>query len=176
MKLVIPTLEDVRAIRLWRNDCLVSLRTSYELAEEMQDHFYKETLCNRSSPDRYWSAYKGDKLIGFCGITNIQRENRIGEISLIVNPKYRNEKFGNKIVDLILDKAFNYLNLKTVEGECYFCNPAKLFWEKITKKYNGYYTILSNRKFWEGHYHNSYYFSIDEASFNRIYNKFEKPD
>jgi RimJ/RimL family protein N-acetyltransferase len=104
--------------------------------------------------------------MGFGGITNIQWENRIGEISLILHPDFRNKGYGEKAVELLLDQAFNYLNLQTVCGECYNCNPAAMFWQKIIDKYKAYKTTLLDRKYWDGTYYNSIYFSVDAVNFN----------
>jgi RimJ/RimL family protein N-acetyltransferase len=66
---------------------------------------------------------------------------------------------------MLLDEAFNKMNLKTVTGECYKCNPGLDFWYRVIEKYNGHKTILPNRKFWNGKYYDSLYFSIDCAEF-----------
>jgi len=159
----LPTKEEVEIVRQWRNNCLISLRTPYPLSPEMQEDFYKDVICNRSSRHRFFSIEEDGCFVGFGGLTDIQSENRIAEISLIVNPDMRHNGIGEKCVEKILDYAFKQLNLKTVFGECYECNlSGKKFWEGITKKYKGYVTMLPNRKFWDGKYHNSLYFSIGE--------------
>jgi len=168
MNLIIPTRDNCQEVRLWRNDCQVSLRTPYGLTTEMQDDFYDNVICNPNNNHRYWSMYNDDKFVGFGGITYIQWENSIGEISLIVNNEYRDKGFGGEAVNLLLDMSFNYLNLKTVFGECYSNNPAKEFWLKISKKYNAVIVTLPNRKFWEGRYHDSIYFSIDRDTFKKL--------
>ena len=129
MKLQVPTLEQCKKVRLWRNESMESLRTSCELTEEMQEDFYRDVICNRNSPHRYWSIFNKDKFVGFGGLTFIEWENRLARISLIIDPIHRKEGLGEKAVDLILDKAFNYMNLHTVCGECYKCNSAGwYFW------------------------------------------------
>jgi RimJ/RimL family protein N-acetyltransferase len=184
MKLVIPTLEDCEQTRKWRNESLVVLRTPYELTEEMQEDFYKNVICNRNSPHRYWSLNSkieisgadvpvdemeiANLLMAFGGLTFIEWENRLARISLIVNPDYQREGYGEEAVGLILDKAFNYLNLQTVCGECYKCNPAVKFWDKIIDKYGAYTTLLPNRKYWKGRYWDSVYFSIDKNDYIQV--------
>ncbi len=164
MKLDVLTKQQCEKVRLWRNELPESLRTPYGLTEDMQEDFYKNTICNRNSPNRYWALIDEGVFIGMGGITNIQWENRLGEISLIINPEYRNKGLGEKAVWLILNQAFNYMNLKTVYGECYKCNPAYSFWEKLN---NVKISDLPNRKFWNGKYYNSLYFSIDNENFKR---------
>jgi len=174
-------------VRLWRNEIPETLRTPFLLTKEMQEDFY-ENVCKRESSDRYWAIIRtiDDEIkevvpetgfIGMGGIENIQWENRLGEISLIIDPTQTGNGLGKEAVDLLLDQAFNYLNLQTVWGECYCCNPAWEFWQKITERYKGRYytgdnpptrwTHLPNRKFWKGEYYDSLYFSIDRDDFNK---------
>ncbi|KKN40732.1 hypothetical protein LCGC14_0730400 [marine sediment metagenome] len=183
MKLEALTLDQCQTVRIWRNDCLETLRTPYPLTEEQQEAFYRDVVCNRNSQHRYFaivddsyvvskedSTVKEYYFFGMGGITNIQWENRIGEISLILHQEQRGQGIGIKAVDLLLDQAFNYLNLHTVFGECYRCNPAWEFWQKVTGKYCGFaktgYLDLPNRKYWQGEYYDSLCFSIDKEDFN----------
>jgi len=98
------------------------------------------------------------------GLTNIEWDNRIAEISLILGPKYRKKGKGKEAAELVLKEGFNRIGLKTVYGECYKCNPSVGFWEHLIEKYKGYKTILPNRKFFEG-FHDSIYFSFDCSLF-----------
>ncbi len=100
-------------------------------------------------------------MVGMGGITNIQWENRIGEISLIIKPELAKKGFGSDAIDMLLSKAFGNMGLKTVFGECYMCNDAWKFWRKIKEHYKGMETILPNRKLWKGRFYDSLYFSID---------------
>lgn len=182
MKLEPLTLDQCQRVRTWRNNEMEVWRTPFMLTEEMQAEFYHKRVCNRDSEHRYW-AIMGEKgkgedthnihdikmpinFFGMGGITYIQWENRIGEITLIIAPELRKDGLGEKAVDLLLDQAFNHLNLQTIFGEVYLCNEARHFWEKITKNYNGYLVSLPRRKYWQGTYHPSWYFSIDKDDFN----------
>lgn len=166
MKLQVLSLEDCEKIRLWRNEQMIHLRTPFLLTKEMQEDFYVNVVCNRNSPARYWGVWESKLLLGIVGITNIQWENSIGEITLVLKPEQSGKGYGEKAVELVLDQAFNFLNLKTVFGECYISNPAKLFWEKIVQKYHSHSCFLPNRKYWHGKYYGSIYFSIDRDEFN----------
>jgi RimJ/RimL family protein N-acetyltransferase len=181
MILQIPTLDDCEEVRMWRNECLETLRTPYPLTAEMQEAFYRDVICNRSSPHRYWSIVFSEKeiphipltninsttVVGFGGLTNIQWENRQAEISLIVNPDMRNKEYGEKAAHLILDQAFNYMNLELVYGECYWCNPKALgFWKKIVEFYNGQEMPIRKGKYWSGQHFGTMYFDITKDEFN----------
>ena len=174
MKLEALTLDQCQKVRLWRNECLETLKTPYALTEQQQVEFYRDVVCNRNSPHRYFAIARTvddpiqgvvpeSGFIGMGGITNIQWENRIGEISLIIDPERRDKGDGQKATDLLLDQAFNYLNLNTVFGECYKSNPAWTFWQMLS---NADITDLPNRKYWQGEYYDSLYFSINKEDFN----------
>ena len=178
MKLKALSLADLEQVRLWRNECLLALRTPFPLTREQQEQFYRDVICNRQANARYWGITEpidtgygnfqdsqwvpvlNYNLIGMCGLENIQWENRLAEISIILNPEYRGNGYGKKAVDLLLDQGFNYLNLENIYGECYTCNPAIDFWGEITKKYKASWITLPSRKYWNGKYYDSVYFNI----------------
>jgi len=131
----------------------------------MQADFYRGLT--RESPHRYWSIHDAQcKLLAFGGLTNIQWENRIAEISLIIDPKKVREGIGTESVRLLRAEGFGRMNLKTIFGEVYKCNPAWEFWAGLTTRFAGAVTTLWNRKFWEGKYWDSLYFSWDREEWH----------
>ena len=152
-----PTREDVEQVRRWRNEVMEGLRTPYPLTAEMQGDFYTKVICERNPVHRYWSIYD-DKLVGFGGLTNIEWENGLAEISLIVGR--RGQGYGARSVQLLLDQGFGNMGLNTIYGECYDCNPAVEFWQKITDRHGGYYTMIPRRKLWQGQLYDALHFSI----------------
>ena len=159
MELRAPTRDDVEQVRLWRNANLAPWRTPYPLTEEMQGIFYERVICNRNSNHRYWSIYDNG-LVGFGGLTNIEWENGLAEISLILSAGSRGQGYGARAVQLLLDEGFGNMGLKTIYGECYECNPAVEFWKKITERNGGYYTTIPRRKRWQGQLYDALHFSI----------------
>jgi RimJ/RimL family protein N-acetyltransferase len=154
----------------WRNDKMETLRTPYFTSVEMQEEFYKEVVSNRNSKHRYFAItnkiYIDIIFIAFGGITNIEYENSIAEISLIVNPEYVNKGYGTESAECLLKYAFGNMNLGNIYGECYKCNETGVkFWEKLTDKYNGYKTMLPSRKFYNCEYWDSLYFNINRNDF-----------
>ena len=177
MRLEPLTKEQCEIVRVWRNNTLETLRTPYPLTEEMQADFFKNVINNRNSPHRYWSIIEGvgefadveHRLIGMGGLTGIQWENRIAEISLIIDPALRNKGYGKQAVALLLDEGFKRMNLQTIFGECYQVNESGCkFWENIVTTYNGYMCVLPKRKFWNGQFWDSMYFSIDTEEFRKV--------
>ena len=160
VKLEPLTPESAELARQWRNEDISPYRTPFLLTSENQQEWYKE-VTERCSPHRYYTI--GDKSLrdsnywinGVGGITNIQWENRICEISLVINPKNRRMGIGSEAVQLIKYEAFNSLNLHTLFGEVYGCANMD-FWKSCKPDYM---TTLPNRKYWNGKYHDSMYFS-----------------
>ena len=184
MKLEPLTLEDMEQIRIWRHAFSETLRTPYMLTREMQEDYYRNTICNRESKTRYWAlvedsheedvstvyqpqavwAHGGRRLCGYGGIENISWENSNGEMSLLIDPARHGKGLGEQAVALFLGKAFNHLNLATVYGECYTCGPW-MFWEKQVHRFDGTSTVLPKRKYWKGEYYGSYYFTFDKETY-----------
>ena len=160
---------DCERARGWRNNNLVALRTPFALTYEQQEDFYKEVICNRLSKNRFWAVRDNKKpgnFIAMVGLENIEWENGIAEISIIVNPELQGNGFGSQIINLLFEAGFNGMRLNNIYGECYECNPAYEFWRKLCRRYKMHTTFLPYRKFYNGRYHDSLYFSITEDQFN----------
>jgi RimJ/RimL family protein N-acetyltransferase len=178
-------IEECEQVRRWRNKLSATLRTPYNLTYEQQQDFYKNIICNRDSKHRYFGIYVKEEnkligktyedakyeptysdepiFIGLGGIINIQWENGLGEISLIIDPKYTGKGYGKKSVELLLDKAFNEMRLDNIYGECYRCNQNIGFWENIIRRFDGTKTNLPNRKFFNGQHYNALYFNFNKT-------------
>ena len=160
-------------VRDWRNQALSTLRTPFALTVEMQQDFYKNVICNRNSPHRYWAVRQqltcSAPLVAMVGLTNIQWENGLAEISLIVDPKKARQGIGLAAVRLALDQAFDILGLKTVCGEVYHCNPAHPFWQVALARNGGYASVLlPRRKFWDGRLWDSDYFTFTKEVYDAL--------
>lgn len=168
------SLENLQKIREWRNVDIRAYRTPYFITEGMQEDFYRDVICNRRSNHRYWALVDPMRknpypilfrpfLIGMGGIINIQWENRLGEISLFIHHTEQRQGYGKQAVELLLDQAFNYMNLENVYGECYYCAPSFGFWRKICIERKAGMTMLPCRKYWAGNYHDSMYFNFNKG-------------
>lgn len=167
MKLSALTKDQCEIVRSWRNLNIESLRTSFLLTKEMQEEFYRNVVSNRSGIHRYWAIEDSAcHFIGMGGLTYIEWENGAAEVSLIIDPDWRGLGIGDKAFALLLDQAFNSMRLNMVFGECYCVNENKKFWEKQVEKYNGYKTILEKKKFANGKFFDSLYFSITKDQYN----------
>ena len=151
-----------------------TLRTPYKLTLEMQLDWYEKEICNRDSRTRYFALkdkvtmadnITDNVIIGIGGIEHIEWENSRAEISLMIFEKYQRKGNGTEAVQLILDHAFNRLNLNTVWGECYLSSSAVKFWAGMIRKYDAYSITLPDRKFYDGRYWDSLYFSFERLKF-----------
>lgn len=168
--------DDLEKVRGWRNEVPETLRTPFYLTREMQEEYYKNVICNRNSNTRYWGIWKGErdligegerfhdfKLVGYGGLENIIWEYGAAELSIIIAPDKRLKGIGKTSVGMILDKAFNFLRLNMVYGECYECANVG-FWEKYCKsdKRCFHTTVLPRQKYYEGRYWDSFRFAFSK--------------
>ena len=158
------TAYDCEEARGWRHsaDVRPGLRTAALLTQEMQREFYDTVICDRTAPHRYWAVRdEEDALVGMAGLTNLQWENGLAEISLLVDPLRQARGVGQAVVELVLTEAFQRMRLETVVGECYLLNDkAVAFWKKVTEAHGGTTVLLPRRKWWDGRLWDSLYFSI----------------
>lgn len=160
VRLTCPSVEDVEQVRLWRNQDLAPYRTAHYITQEQQEQFYYDRVNNRDSNSRWWSAYNINKLIGFAGLVGIEWENSMAEISMVMAPDMRGQGYGKNVLGLLFDEGFGNMGLDTIYGECYECNPAVGFWERMVEKHMGYKTILPRRKRWQGKLYDSIHFTF----------------
>jgi predicted acetyltransferase len=152
--------QEVEMVRQWRQAVPQALRTPRSLTYEQQQDFYQNVVCNRDANAYYWGIWYDEELIGQAGIESIEWTNRRGEISLLLNPELRQKGLGSAAVDILLHKGFLELNLDSVYGECYTCNPAKDFWLKMVRFFDGESTYIPYTKYWNGVYYKSLWFNF----------------
>jgi RimJ/RimL family protein N-acetyltransferase len=158
--------KDMQFVLEWRNKYPEALRTPFNLTLEQQNKFYDDVICNRNANARFWAIEVGSKLIGMCGLEGIQWENSLAEISIILDPEYQGQGYGRQAIKLLLEKGFLQMNLENIYGECYVCNPAYNFWEKLIEEFCGTKTKLPSRKYWNGIYYDALYFNFNKSNFN----------
>ena len=153
---------DCEAARKWRNPESVraGLRTPYVLTAEMQEDFYRNVVCDRNSRHRYWAVREGggvvaveiyggavpDVFVAMVGLTDLQWENGVAEISLMVDPDRQGKGIGTAALRLTLTEAFDRLRLLAVHGEVYEHNPAVNFW----RRHADGEVLVPYRKYWDG--------------------------
>lgn len=79
------------------------------------------------------------KMIGTCGFTRIDEDNRVAEIGYVLNPDYWGEGLATEAVEAVLNFAFDTMNMHRVEAKFMFGNDASLaVMKKVGMKFEGY--------------------------------------
>ncbi len=82
---------------------------------------------------------KNNKMIGTCGFTRIDCENKIVEIGYVINPSFWGNGYATEAVEAILDFAFNELDVNRVEAKFIVGNEASLnVMKKVGMTFEGY--------------------------------------
>lgn len=169
------TFEDVEAYTKWMNDFNITDYTGvssnvYSLEKERE--WLEEKLKYSSNKDMLFDivAIDGDRLLGnisLIGINYIDRKANLG--ILIGENDDRSKGYGTEAIRLLLDFAFNYLNLNNVGLSLIECNNrAKRCYEKA-----GFKEFGRRRKviFVNGKYYDQIYMDILAEEFKGEYIK-----
>lgn len=123
--------EDYEKYTAWINDLEISLNLGnahqiYTLTKE------KEILKEISENSFAIIEKKNDKLIGNCGLIDIEHVTRKAELGIFIGEKeYWDKGFGTEAIKLLLDYGFNLLNLHNIMLEVFSFNKRAI---KVYKK------------------------------------------
>jgi RimJ/RimL family protein N-acetyltransferase len=165
------TKDHLELIRIWRNRQMEVLRQWKPLTIKNQDDWF-QTISNSNNQAIMviTSDPKGDKVIGYCGLTNIDFINRRAEISFLVNPKrvikksiYKDDF--NSALSILCEYGFNQLNLHKIFTETF---DHRRFHIKILELF-GFHKdgVLPDHQFYNGTYHNSIMHSLLSCEFKK---------
>lgn len=116
--------EDAEKYTEWLNDLEITVNLSmphntYTLEQEkdalksLSDEGYNFAIVNQAD----------DQLLGNCGLMNVNLVNRIGEVGIFIgNKSFWNQGYGTEAMKLLLDYAFNLLNLNNIILKVYAFN------------------------------------------------------
>jgi hypothetical protein len=162
---------DLQQIVNERLKCPETLRTALMINRSHQDEWYKREIANRDSRTRYFIFAK-EKSVAYGGLEHIDWENSNAEISLLVYEAERGKGYGEQCIWEILRMGFDRLNLHAIYGECYACGNID-FWKKVNtrirentdgwKDVTVHETYLPHRKYWQGKYWDSYFFTYQKV-------------
>jgi RimJ/RimL family protein N-acetyltransferase len=113
----------------WFNDPeITQYLMAYLPMTRMAEEAWMENLKDRDDTIRFSIVIPqedgSEKLIGNCGIHNINWKNRVAEVGIVIGEKeYQNKGFGTEAMELLLEYAFNTVNLHRIELFTYEYNP-----------------------------------------------------
>jgi RimJ/RimL family protein N-acetyltransferase len=173
VRLATLTDTDAEPTARWREAARAYLRTPYVRSVEEQRAFIRELPAHRHEY-RYW-AVKADtpaspekfavgwETVGIAGLSPIQWENGLAEVSLVLDPARIGKGHGGAAFALLLDEAFDNLRLEQVIAEIYMSNPAVRFWARMAEKYEAARATLPKRKFVGGRFQDALYLSFQRG-------------
>ena len=112
----------------WFNDPeITQYLTMYRPMTRMEEEDWFENLKNRENSIHFAIVILAEdgleKLIGNCGIHNIDWKNRVGEVGIVIGEKdYQNRGYGTEVIELLLEYGFNTVNLNRIELYVYDYN------------------------------------------------------
>lgn len=116
--LAIPIPEDGAKWRIWDNNLELILPASTSGYRTPATAIYTNGSIPKDVPQHFFSIVdlETDQAIGWCKLDHVHPINRRGDISIIIGESgYRGRGFGQDAIRLLLDVAFNLVNLKSVE-------------------------------------------------------------
>jgi len=116
--LAIPVPEDGEKWRAWDSDLDATLPATYSGYRSPATPLYTEGGIPKAVPEHFFSIVdlETDQAIGWCKLSRIHPINRRTELAIIIGePGYRGRGYGQDAIRLLLDVAFNLLNVESVE-------------------------------------------------------------
>ena len=168
--------EDIESFLKWFNDPeITQYLVMYRPMTRMEEEDWFDNLKNRKDTIHLSivipSEDGSEKLIGNCGIHNINWKNRVGEVGIVIGEKeYQNRGYGTEVMELLLEYGFNTVNLNRIELYVYDYNVSAI---KSYKKV-GFIEEGRKRQFmWnKGKFHDAIMMSILAEEWNEKRNTF----
>lgn len=111
-----------------------------------------------------------DKMVGLCGLTDIDLVNRRAEFSLYIGPEFWHRGYAFGGLTQLFSWGFNSLGLNRIFGETFRDNPAAKIFERLGMENEG---IRRDHYFRNSNFIDAYLYSISAADFNRLYPGFK---
>jgi RimJ/RimL family protein N-acetyltransferase len=128
-KLLICTIDNsyIQQIRIWRNQQIDILRQNQLISEEQQEWYFNThvfSLFDNLYPQQVlFNCFYEEKFIGYGGIVHISYENKIGEISFLLDPQIPTDSYYESVFILFLEImnkiAFQELGLNKLFTETF---------------------------------------------------------
>jgi RimJ/RimL family protein N-acetyltransferase len=115
VRLAAPVPEDAQLFARWNEDSQYMRQMDTDYVRPRSVHDYEEMTKSMRSENSmlfHIRTIREDRMIGFVAVHNIEWNNQTGLISIgIGDPDYRSKGFGSEAMRLVMNYAFNELNL-----------------------------------------------------------------
>lgn len=130
--------KDLYLLVKWRNESYENFY-EYPFSNYKQGIWFEEYI---KSGDLVFIIYKRDSyktIMGSVGLSKIDNRNKNAEFGrFLIDKKFRGKGFGKKAIFIILDYAFNHLNLHSIYLDTFKSNIKIIdFYEKVGFKQEG---------------------------------------
>lgn len=129
------SIENVKDYTRWLNDFDVTdyIGKSSKIYTEENEKEFLENCSKKDNITLGIIKLENDKLIGNCGLNNINEINRTAILGIFIGEKKeQNKGLGAETIKLLLDYGFNYLNLHGISLEVYEFNKRAIkCYEKV---------------------------------------------
>jgi RimJ/RimL family protein N-acetyltransferase len=111
--------EDAEKTLALRNDKTIkslALMHPFPVTDELEKEWFSRIINSTKNDIVYFGIIEkstGD-FIGFTSLTGIHWINRTGQYSIVIGEEYQNKGYGTEALNLIIDYAFNNLNLRKI--------------------------------------------------------------
>lgn len=159
--------DDAEIFTTWLNDFQVTdyiVRSSAVTTLEAE----KEWVSDITSNIKYTMSIvllENDQVIGNTGLMHVNHINRTATLGIMIGEEdYRGNGYGAEAIELLLDYAFNYLNLNNVELALLSCNErARKCYTKVGFKEYGRRRMCA---YVNGKYYDNIFMDILASEFN----------
>lgn len=145
-------------MRQWRNlpEIIRWCRQNKLIVEADQINWFEKI--NRDPTIRMFAVKNydgeyGDKLVGVCGLTDIDFFNGRSEFSLYVGPEHQKMAYGKSALQTLLSHGFHDLGLNVIWGETFENNPAQKLFESLCMVKEGSRRLFyfKEGRLWDAH-------------------------
>jgi RimJ/RimL family protein N-acetyltransferase len=143
VRLAAPVPEDAQSFVRWNEDSEYVRQTDTDYARPRNAQDYEEETKSIRSDETnmlfHIRTLADDRLIGFVVIHHIEWNNAVGLISIgIGDPDYRSKGYGQEVMQLAMNYAFNELNLYRLGLDVIGDNPRAIhLYEKLGFRHEG---------------------------------------
>ena len=155
----------------WRNDYRIwQWCRQNDLINELSHEAWFERQARDPATRMYKLMLKtsgATSMIGVCGLTSIDWQNRRAEFSLYIGPAYQKIGAGKMALKLLLNHGFDNLGLNLIWGETFDGNPAARMFETL-----GFLKEGTRRQFYwrDGKYIDAHLYSMTQGEWREFRN------